>query len=155
MNDIQIVHLEPMYVASAYGYGKNPEEQAWQKLSAWAGRKGFLNDSEHHPVFGFNNPNPAPSHPKYGYEFWMKVNADAEPEGDIRIVEFMGGAYAVQRCETCGDPGTDIFAAWQDLAAWCKQNDHKIAHHQPLEKVVAGFDDPRHLVLELHCPIVD
>jgi hypothetical protein len=74
MNNLnaQIVKLEPMRMASAYGFGENPEEQAWQKLAGWAKPRGFLDDKTAHPVFGFNNPNPKPENPKYGYEFWIK-----------------------------------------------------------------------------------
>ena len=156
MNDlnIQIVKLEPMRVASAYGFGPNPEEQAWQKLEAWAGPRGLLNDKKAHPVYGFNNPNPIPGGTKYGYEFWIKVDAGAEPEGALRIVEFMGGAYAVLRCEAHGDPAA-IPAAWQSLASWCKANNRRIGRHQPLEKIISNPDDPAHLVLELYCPVVD
>lgn len=153
--DVHIITLKPMYAASAYGYGHNPEEQAWEKMAAWARPKGFLNDIPNHPVYGFDNPDPAPSHPKYGYEFWMKVDSGAEPEGEIRIIGFLGGTYAAARCEACGDPATNVFAAWQDLAGWCKKNNHQFAHHQPLEKIISGIDTPDQLVLELYCPIVD
>ena len=30
--DVRIVKLEPMRVASAHGFGTNPEEQAWDKI---------------------------------------------------------------------------------------------------------------------------
>jgi hypothetical protein len=38
--EIRIVELEPMRVASVYGFGESPELQAWEKLIAWAGPKG-------------------------------------------------------------------------------------------------------------------
>ena len=153
--DVHIVTLQPMRVASAYGFGTNPEEQAWQKLEAWAKQKGLFSDRETHPVYGFNNPNPAPGSPKYGYEFWMKVDPTFEPSGDIRIVEFVGGTYAVARCNTQGDPATRMPAAWQALAAWCKQNNHRFGRHQALENIVSGADNPAQLVVDLYCPIVE
>src|SRR5512136_1885712 len=95
--DVRTVKLEPMRVASAYGFGPEPEGIASSKLNAWAKPKGLLGDQEHHPTFGFNNPNPSPSSPNYGYELWMQVGPDAQPEGDITIKNFPGGLYAVTR----------------------------------------------------------
>jgi hypothetical protein len=86
--DVRIVKLEPMRVACAYGFGKEPEGIAASKLYAWARPKGFLDDLEHYPTFGFNNPDPSPSSPNYGYELWMKVGPDAQPEDDIAICCF-------------------------------------------------------------------
>jgi effector-binding domain-containing protein len=39
--DVRIVKLEPMQVASAYGFGEEPEYIAWGKLLDWAGRQGI------------------------------------------------------------------------------------------------------------------
>lgn len=153
--DVHIVSLDPMRVASAYSFGDNPEEQAWNKLALWAKQKGFLGNNADHPVFGFNNPNPSSANPKYGYEFWMKVDPSTEPSGDIRIVEFLGGTYAATRCTAQGDPGRNIPVAWKALAGWCKKNNHRFGHHQPLESVVSGQDNPAELVLDLYCPIVE
>ncbi len=149
---INIIRLEPMRVASAYGFGDQPEAIAWDKLSAWAKPKGFLDDIGCHPIFGFNNPYPTEEHPRYGYEFWMKVGAETEPEDEIRIGEFFGGTYAVARCEVNGHP-ENILAAWQLLATWCKQNNHTMGHNA-LERFLTTPDDLERLVLELHCPIV-
>ena len=35
-NDVQIVRLEPMRVASAYGFGESPELEAWEKILDFA-----------------------------------------------------------------------------------------------------------------------
>jgi hypothetical protein len=89
--EIRRVTLPAMRMASVHGFGQGPELRAWEKLEAWAGPKGYLDDREAHPIFGFNNPNPSPGSPNYGYEFWMKVGPEEEPEGDVRIVDFDGG----------------------------------------------------------------
>jgi len=39
---VRVVHLEPIRVAFASGFGTNPEEQAWEKLLSWAKRKGLF-----------------------------------------------------------------------------------------------------------------
>lgn len=152
---VHVVTVEPMRIASAYGFGHNPEEQAWQRLVAWAGPKGLLENRNAHPVFGFNNPNPTEQNSKYGYEFWIKVDPGTEPDGEIRIAEFNGGTYAVARCEAGSDPGATIPATWKSLADWCKENNRRFAHHQPMEKIMSDPGDPAHLELELYCPIVE
>ena len=42
--EVRIVTLEPMRVASAYGFGPSPEEIAWEKMLAFAKKKGFGDD---------------------------------------------------------------------------------------------------------------
>ena len=156
MNDlnVKILTLEPMRVASAYGFGVNPEEQAWQKMVAWAKPKGLLEDITAHPLFGFNNPNPSAGVPGYGYEFWIRVGPEAEPEGDVRIVEFMGGTYACARCEVQGDPGAKIPATWKSLIEWCKMNRYRFACHQAVERFLSSPDDIGNLAIEICCPII-
>ena len=40
--NVRIVRLAPLRVASANGFGPNPEEQAWQTLLDWAKAGGLL-----------------------------------------------------------------------------------------------------------------
>ncbi|NIQ80558.1 MAG: hypothetical protein GTN93_21190, partial [Anaerolineae bacterium] len=40
--DVRIVELEPMRVASAYGFGPSPEGVAWDKMQAWAREEDLL-----------------------------------------------------------------------------------------------------------------
>lgn len=152
LTKVEIVKLGPMRVASAYGFGANPEEIAWRKLAAWAKPKGLLDDIDAHPIFGFNNPYPTPDNPRYGYELWIRVGPEIEPEGEIRIGEFFGGMYAVTRCEVRGHPEA-IPSGWQSFADWCRQNDHPLGTHHALEKFLTHPDDLNQLVLDLFCPI--
>ena len=149
---VRLVQLEPMRVATAYGFGANPEELAWRSLVAWAGPKCFLDDLEAHPIFGLNNPYPGSGNPKYGYEFWIKVDPEVEPEGLIRIEEFFGGPYAVTRCEVKGEPDR-IPKTWQKLSNWCKDNHHTPGHHPALERFLSSPGDLEHLVMDLYCPL--
>ena len=82
--EVRIVQLEPMRVASAYGFGESPEDVAWTKLKTWM--KETLINPEEHRFFGFNNPNPSPGSPKYGYEQWITVGPEVEPTDDLRIL---------------------------------------------------------------------
>jgi DNA gyrase inhibitor GyrI len=82
----------------------------------------------------------------------MAVGPDVEPEGDIRIVEFSGGRYAVTRCEglpTIGD-------TWKRLAGWLEDSEYTHAHHQWLEEVITPpRTPPDEMVLDLYIPIAD
>jgi len=153
-SDVQIVRLEPMRVASTYGFGEHPEDQAWQILAEWAKPKGLLDDIDAHPIFGFNNPYPTPDNPKYGYEFWIKVGPAVEPEGEVRIVEFLGGTYAVMLCEVKGHPEKNVPESWQRLAQWCRDNGRAFGHHHAMERFLSHPDDLDHLVLSLYCPVI-
>jgi DNA gyrase inhibitor GyrI len=142
-----------MRVASVHGFGESPESQAWDKLIAWAGPKGLLDDVEKHRIFGFDNPNPSPGSPNYGYEFWIVVDPDVEPDGDVRIVGFRGGLYAVARCEGLGNIGR----VWQDLVGWREDSKYRGGSHQWLEEHIGPVEasqDPDALVLDLYLPIV-
>ena len=147
--DVRIVKLEPMRVASAYGFGTSPEEEAQGKLFTWARAKDLLNDDVR--FFGFNNPNPSPGSPNYGYEQWMTVGQDVQPEGDIRIQDFAGGLYVVTRCKL-----TNIGPAWRQLVEWCEDSEHTwIMTIQCLEEGITPLDTPfEDVVMDLYLPIV-
>jgi DNA gyrase inhibitor GyrI len=153
---VRIVHLDPMRVASATGYGESPEPLAWDKLAAWAGPKGLLGRLDQHRIFGFNNPNPSPGSPEYGYEFWITVGPDMGAEGDVEIKEVPGGVFAVTSCEP--RIGEDITATWQQLAQWLMNSEHQPAHEQWLEEHIwpsGGPFDFGTLRLDLFAPIAE
>ena len=150
--DVRIVKLELMRVASVYGFGESPELEAWEKLVAWAKPKGLLDDLERHRIFGFNNPNPSPSSPNYGYEFWITVDADEEPQGEVRIQEFRGGLYAVTRCKGV----ENITETWKQLVKWLVDSKYKHACHQWLEEHLGPVEPPLdELLLDLYAPIAE
>lgn len=152
MNDlnVRIVKLEPMRVASAYGFGPSPEAAAWQNLVAWAKPKGFLDDPENHPIYGFNNPNPSPGSPNYGYEFWLKVDAQVVPEGGIRVQDFAGGVYAVTDCVGV----ENITQTWQRLVEWVARSKYENGRHQWLEQHLSPDGTPLEaLRLDLFMPL--
>ena len=153
--DVRIVTLEPMRVASAHAYGASPEGPAWDKLIAWARPKGLLEDPAAHRIFGFNNPNPSPGTPNYGYEFWIQVGPEVEGEGEIAIKAFAGGRYAVTRCSDLHQIGQ----IWQQLAAWSQESPYANAKHQWLEEHIAPAPSApqpeEELVLDLFLPIAE
>ena len=120
--NVRIVNLEPIRVACFHAFGREPEQAAWQKLATWAEPSGYLADEKTHPIFGFNNPNPSPGSPNYGYEFWIAVGPEVESTAQVPVKEFTGGLYAVSHCQVNNMPGDTIPAGWQQLVAWREES---------------------------------
>lgn len=129
---IEIVRLEPMRVARVWAFAPNPEEQAWQKLTAFAGPRGLLTAG--HRIFGFNNPNPSAGSPNYGYEYWITVDGDVAPAAAVEIMAAPGGLYAALHADVTGDYGVTIPAAWQRLDSWVAASAYRHGVHQWLEE---------------------
>jgi DNA gyrase inhibitor GyrI len=150
--EVRIVRLEPMRVACVNGYSETPEEDAWNALMAWAKPKGLLDDGDSFRIFGFNNPNPSHGTPKYGYEIWLTVGPEIEPEDNLRIHDFSGGLYAVTQC--IGIP--NIGKVWKQLVAWRENSKYKQAYHQWLEEHTSPLEpSPEKLNLDLYLPITE
>jgi DNA gyrase inhibitor GyrI len=153
---VSIVKLEPMRVASVQGFGAEPEAEAHQKLEAWAGARGYLDDLAHHRVFGFNNPSPTPGSPNYGYELWITVGPEVEAEGDARIIEFGGGLYAVTRMVSIDDPYESIPDTWKKLYQWMENSKYRMGTHQWMEEHLRLPETPAgNWSLDLYLPIVE
>jgi DNA gyrase inhibitor GyrI len=104
-------------------------------MAAFADTKGLLGAGSTSRIFGFNNPNPSEGSPNYGYEWWITVGEATEPEGDIRILNFPGGLYAVALFEEPdSDYNVSVPAAWQRLDAWVSQSQYQPGNHQWLEE---------------------
>ncbi len=154
---VKIVRLDPMRVASTYGFGPSPEGIAWEKMRNFMQAQGMLDAVSSHRYFGFNNPSPAPASPNYGYEQWVVVGPDVESEGDAQIKDFPGGLYAVTRCDL-----TNIESQWKRLVAWREDSLYKVGRHQWLEESITPeralnmgqeeFDPAAH-ILDLYMPI--
>lgn len=134
MSDIKvrIVKLEGMRMLSSYGFGKEPEGIAWEKLMAFITKKGLFKEAPHPSTYGFNNPNPSEGSPNYGYEIWLPVGPQVEPEGDLRIIDFGGGFYAVTTFKGLSNIG-DV---WGRLVKWRETSKYKNGHHQWLEELI-------------------
>ena len=79
--NVKIVRLEPMRVACVNGYGEGPEGIAFEKMNTYIQEKGLDRDGKQHRVFGFNNPDPAPGSPNYGYDVWITVDESCQERG--------------------------------------------------------------------------
>ena len=154
--NVRIVKLDPLRVASAQGFGASPEAQAWDKLKAWMEQQGMMADLKSHRFFGFNNPNPAPGSPNYGYEQWTTVSKDVVPGAVIRVMDFAGGLYAVMRAKFDGDMGEQFPEAWKRLVLWREKSRYKPATHQWLEEaIVSETGELSFREFDLYLPIAE
>jgi AraC family transcriptional regulator len=148
--EVKIVKLDPMQVICFNGFGEGPEQAALAKLFAWAQAHGKSGR-----VFGYNNPNPSPGSPNYGYDAWMVVDeAVRADEGEARLIDFPGGLYAVLRCPV-EKPWDDIPAAWQKLVLWRENSRYQEASHQWLEEHIDPHNasSGENFTLDLFLPI--
>jgi effector-binding domain-containing protein len=121
--EVKIVKLEPMRLASAYGFGPSPEGVAGDKMSAFLKKNGLwegYGTKRRH--FGFNNPNPSPGSPNYGYECWIVVGPDVEAEPPIVIKRVPAGKYAVTRCVGLQHIGQ----RWRALSVWVEDSPYRL-----------------------------
>ena len=150
--DVKIMELPPLRVASALGFGQGPEAIAWEKIFSFLKEKGLWDGMTELEYYGFNNPDPSPGSPNYGYEQWVVVPGSVEGTDDVTIKHFEGGLYAVTRCH--GIP--HIFETWKQLFAWREDSPYMAGSHQWLEKWVnpaqTGLDETK-MIMDLYIPI--
>ena len=148
--EVRIERLNPMRVAWVRVAGRNPEQQAWTKLCAWAEPRGLLAQIDKHPVFGFNNPPAAPGASEYGYEMW--IAADAEPAEGVAVKDFPGGLYAATCCPLVG--GLGVPETWKALLRWVHRSQYswRRTTHE-LERILNPMAPEHALMLDLYLPI--
>lgn len=130
--DVRIVKLEPMRVAWVNGYGEQPETQAWQKIFSYVKSQGLLDELKDYRFFGYNNPDPSPGTPNYGYDQWITVGPDNTAQGEVQIKEFEGGTYAVASCVGV----MNITDTWKALVRWFENSKYEKGNHQWLEEAL-------------------
>lgn len=148
-SEVRIVTLPPLRVASALGFGTQPETIAWDKILDFVKEKSLMQSSPTPRFFGFNNPNPSAGSPNYGYEQWVTVGPEIQAADEIKIHEFPGGLYAVLRCESIPNP--DI---WRKLLVWLETSGYKMGKHQWLEELLSPPGSGE-WVFDLNLPITD
>jgi AraC family transcriptional regulator len=149
--NVRIETLPRMWVACVLTRGEAPEAEAWRRLREWAAPRGLLGDPDRHPIFGFNNPAPAPGGKEYGYELWIRVDGPAAGADGVAFKEFEGGLFAVTACKLHAQPG--IGATWRILWDWVQRSPYRWRQSQELEKALNPNDPEDELVLELYLPV--
>ena len=154
--DVRIVTLPPMRVASFYAYSSSPEADAWCKLVVWAKAHACWQDAPARRVFGFNNPDPSAGSPNYGYEYWLTIDPDEGSDEPAKLKDFSGGMYAVLRCDVSAGAFDIIGVSWGKLVKWLASSHYKHGNHQWLEEHLTRFDsNDQGLVLDLFIPITE
>jgi effector-binding domain-containing protein len=149
--EVRIVRLEPSRVASAYGFGPSPEALAFEKMNTFLRSKDWRWGGDH-PGFGFNNPNPSPGSPNYGYELWLPVSPEVSAEGEITIKDFPGGLYAVTRFEGLSRIGQ----VWMALVAWREDSPYRCTDGVCLEHLLNPDEpDVEKYLFDLYLPVED
>jgi DNA gyrase inhibitor GyrI len=150
--EIRIVTLDPLRVASAYGFGASPEGIAFKKIETFAATNHLLEEDKLPSTFGFNNPDPSPGSPNYGYEVWLPIAEDVQAQGDISIKNVSGGLYAVTRLTGVQNIG-DV---WKQLAQWRESSKYRNGNHQWLEHLLSPLDSSiEAYVFDLYLPIAE
>lgn len=149
--DVRVVTLPAMRMVSAYGFGTEPESIAGKKMADFMKSKGLLEGyGSLYAHYGFNNPSPSSGSPNYGYEIWVQVPEDIQPEGDLREVMFEGGRYAVTRFVNLFKIGE----VWSQLASWREDSPYDYGTHQWLEHLLNPLEpDMEKYEFELFLPI--
>jgi AraC family transcriptional regulator len=154
--DIRIITLPSMRVASFYAFSSSPETEAWNKTVIWAKSHGYWLDPPAVRIFGFNNPDPSAGSPNYGYEYWLTIGPDELSNEQIKSKDFSGGLYAVLRCDVTAGAFDIIGASWGKLVKWRESSHYKHGNHQWLEEHLTRFDsNEQGLVLDLYIPITE
>ena len=153
--EVRIVTLPAMRVACVNGFGEGPEGQAFGKMLAWAKAHDLLNIA--YRTFGYNNPDPSAGSPNYGYDVWLTVDKSVQADGEVRIIDFPGGLYAVTRVDV-KNPWEDIPGTWQKLVKWMEASKYHHGRHQWLEEHIGLLDEmggDKPFTLDLHLPIAE
>ena len=153
--EVRIVKLPPMRVACVNGFGAGPENAAFSKMKTWAAAHNLL--GKPYRLFGYNNPDPSPGSPNYGYDVWITVDESVQADNEARIIDFPGGLYAVTRIEV-KDPWADIPGTWQKLVKWMENSKYRHGRHQWLEEHVGPLEeivDGQPFTLDLYLPITE
>ena len=155
--DVRIIDMPTMRVASALGYGEHPEDLASQKISRFAAGLGLKPGDPDYRTFGFNNPDPSPGSPNYGYEMWLVLDPEAPaPEvlEEISVKDIPPSKYAVTRFTGLQNIGR----TWRELVAWFEDS----PYNRPpswctcLEEVINPAEtDPGKWVFDIYLPITD
>ncbi len=149
---VRIVRLEPLRVACVNGFGAYPESAAWTKLWAWASSHNLVENYKSRRYFGYNNPNPTPGSPNYGYDQWMTVEPGVTSEGEVKVFDFPGGLFAVTRTRL-----DHIGENWMRLVAWVESSRYIATNAICLEECLTpaaaleGKDEE--MELDLYLPV--
>jgi len=112
LQDVRIVRLPPMTVASYRAESETPEKDCFEVMIKFI-LENSLHKSGGFRHFGFNNPSPSENNPMYGYEIWVTIPADFIVPEPLVKKQFGGGLYA-----SITTMMGEIGERWQHLYHW-------------------------------------
>jgi len=154
-SDVRIVDMPAMRVASTLGYGETPEDQAARRITTFAASLGLKPGEPGYRTFGFNNPDPSPGSPNYGYEIWLLLEPEAMPDEvpeGITIKDIAPSKYAVTRFTGLENIGR----TWKELVAWFEDSPYMRPPNwcTCLEEIINPAEtDPQKWIFDLYLPI--
>jgi DNA gyrase inhibitor GyrI len=100
-NDVRIIYLPPMTIASIHLVGNPPienkttEERTAEYINNYIKENNLAKIKPDFRHFGFNNPdNIQDNNPKHGYERWVSIPEDMLAKEPFVKKKFYGGIYA-------------------------------------------------------------
>ena len=121
LQDVRIIYLPPMTIASSHYIGSEPEGHSGTALDNFVKASGLLNIKPDVRHFGFNiytsDKIPASGESSGGYAMWVSIPDNMEVPSPLQKIQFHGGLYAAHVI-TFGN-----FDHWGLLHNWVKNND--------------------------------
>ncbi len=121
-NDVRLVKLPRMIIASYSALSETPENDCWEKIASLINEYS-LNQKPgfRHFGFGYNN-----SKGEYGYEMWVTVPESFEVPKPFVRKEFCGGLFAALPTYL-----SIIGERWDQLNEWIKESEEYEVDWQP------------------------
>ncbi len=119
--EVRIERLEIMPAVYVHVLSDTPEDDAVKKIIEWAEARGLHERRVVKPRLFGRNTYPTDNPEPHGYEFYLTVSPDIEPEEDIEIAKIDSGLYAVLRFKNLEKIGE----AWQHLWDWIKESEYE------------------------------
>jgi AraC family transcriptional regulator len=143
--------LEPLTVAVSCASGRDPEGEAWDRLTAWAAEHRLMEPGEPYRLFSCQSVRPAGKGYEHAYEAWISLARESEPAPGIEVRSFPGGLYAVTSA-----PRLFTGDAWQHFHAWLRVSRYRSGPHQWLEEHVAPPGTPEAgASVDLYLPVLE
>jgi len=135
--EVRLERLKTMRAFYTHAFSDTPEEDAGKRIIEWAKSKGLIEKSIGARLFG-RNTYPTDKPEPHGYEFYLTVDSDIKPEGDIKTREIPGGLYAVLSFKNL----YKIREAWEKMWKWIEESEYEPADLKKGEHGwVDGFEE--------------
>jgi len=146
--DVMIKDLPPKhiaYVANLQGYKTDMIRAAWERLCAWAGPLGLLNEGAEMIGISFDDPAITPED-KCRYYACVTIPGEVVPPRDIGLMDIPAGRYAVYAFEgserAISVAYRTLYGTWLPSSGYqpADRPCYEIYHNNPDEDPEGHFD---------------